>query len=398
MEGRGQRLSKKKKKREAAPSATVSWLCSPDAYESLVCQGYTRLSDNPEVQMAANYVADLISSMTIYLMRNTGKGDVRQRDELARKVDVNPSKTTTRKVWMFNIVRNMMLYGNQVVYPKTVGGLLDDLVPFPPSRTNFAPDGDSYVVYLNGRPYAPNEVLHFLLNPDPENPWKGMGYRAALKDVVGNLKQAAATKRGFMESKWKPSVIIKADAMIDEFAGKEGRKKLLSEYVETSSAGEPWVIPAEQFDVVQVKPLSLNDLAINEAVTLDKKAVAAIIGVPPYVVGAGDFDAAAHKNFIATYVRPKAQVVEQELTRKLLLAPDRYFRMNAMSLYGYDIESLARVGESLAPIGIVSRNEVRDWIGKEPKEGLDELIVLENYIPHTLLGAQSKLNGGGNAI
>lgn len=390
--------SKKKKKSQtrAAPAKCTSFLCSTDAYENLCCTGYTKLSQNPEIMAGVNKIADLISSMTIHLMENTDAGDVRIKNELSKKVDINPNKYMTRKTFIAAKVRCLLLEGdgNAVVLPAYKNGMLDDLIIIPPGNYNLIPDGYGYKVQINGIEFSPSEVLHYVINPDPAYPWKGTGYRTTLKDVAHNLKQAAETKKGFMESKWKPSMIVKVDALTDEFSSKEGRTKLLESYIESSDAGEPWMIPAEQFEVQEVRPLSLNDIAIESSIKLDKKTVAAILDVPSFVVGEGSYNADEWNNFVSTRIKTLCNTIEQEDSKKLLINPNWYFRFNIRSLYAYDIEKLSRVGDDNYTRGIMTGNEVRDWIGLSPKEGLDELVILENYIPQGMIGEQSKLTGG----
>ena len=390
-------MAKKKRsggKTRAEPAKkAASFLCAPASYEILCGAGYTKLSQTPEIVAAVNKIADLISGMTIHLMGNTDNGDTRIRNELAKKIDISPNRYTTRKTFLAAVVRTLLLEGdgNAVVLPKTERGYLEDLIPVPSDMVSFVPDGEGYRILVNGMAYDPADVLHFVLNPSPREYWRGTGCRATLKETAENLRQANATKKGFLESKWKPSMIVKVDGMVEEFASKEGRSRLLEQYVESTKAGEPWMLPAEQFEVIEVRPLSLNDIAIADSVRMDRRAVAAVLDVPPFVVGEGEYSEAEWNNFVNTRIRPICKAIEQELTKKLLISPDWYFRFSIRSLYSYDIRTLSEVGANLYTRGIMTGNEVRDWMGLSPKAGLDELVILENYIPQGMIGEQKKL-------
>ncbi|BCI60842.1 phage portal protein [Solibaculum mannosilyticum] len=392
----GKQNKKSNTARDKPKKSTVGWLCSNSGYDTLCIPGYTRFLDCPEVQMAINKIADLVSSMTIYLMENTDDGDVRIVNDLSRKIDINPNRHMTRKTFISCVVRTLLGEGdgNAVILPKTRGGYLDDLIPLPPSQVTFQESGDSYVIQYSGKAYNPDELIHICINPSPENPFWGQGYRVALKDVAQSLKQATATKKGFMADKWKPSLIVKVEATADEFSNKEARRKFADEYLSTQEAGEPWIIPSDLLAIEQVKPLSLNDLAINDAVTLDKKTVAAILDVPSFVVGAGSYNKDEYNNLISTKILSIARAIEQEFTKKLLSSRHWYFRFNPRALYAYNINELASVGKEMFVRGIMTGNEVRDWIGLSPKPGLSQLTILENYIPLDKIANQSKLMGG----
>lgn len=394
----------KKRTRGRAPrdrpmeKRSLVWLGDWMNAESLACAGYTSLAHNPEVMTAVDTIARLIGAMTIHLMQNTPEGDVRIRNGLSNVVDITPNRYMTRSNFVRWIVRTMLLEGggNAVVMPVTQRGYLEELVPIPPAYVAYVPTGLwDYRIAINGQQFNPSDLLHFAANPGDLYPWLGTGYRVALAAVADNLKQATATERGFMSSKWKPSIIVKVDALTDEFSSPAGRKKLLESYAMSGEAGEPWLIPAEQFSVEQVKPLTLSDLALADFVKLDRQLVASILGVPPFVLGVGEFKREAWNSFISTTIMPIAQNIQQELTRKLLYGPEYYFRFNARSLMNYELEELVKAGAEMVDRIAMRRNEWRDWMGLPPDPDMDDLIALENYLPADRLGDQNKLNSGG---
>ena len=384
--------TKPKARAEPTQKRSVAFVM-PGDWDTLKCMGYTTLAHNPEIVAAVDTIARLIGSMTIHLMENTEDGDVRIRDELSRKVDINPNSNMTRSNFIHWIVKSLFLdgNGNVIVWPDTRRGILRDLNPVPPSVVSFLPDGWGYKVVLNGKEYSPDKLLHFVMNPSSNTPWKGEGYRVVLADVANNLKQAARTEKGFMESKWKPSIIVKVDALVEEFSSPEGRKKLLDSYASSAEVGEPWLIPSEQFSVEQVKPLTLSDLALSDMVTLDKKTVASIIGVPSFVLGVGTFNRDEWNNFINSQIMPIARMIEQELTKKLLYSPNRFFRFNSWSLFSYSITELVSAGSEMVDRLALRRNEWRSWVNMPPDPEMNELIALENYLPASKLGDQKKL-------
>jgi len=363
-------------------------------YDGLMCPvGYVKLSDCPEIQTAANRIAELISSMTIHLLENSDLGDKRITNALSRKIDIEPNRYTNHKEFYFAIVKNMLLgNGNSIVYPKMKNGYIEDLIPFEMPSVSLIEDGYGYYVSYKGVNYKHDEVLHFRANVNENKPWLGQGYKLLLKDIATNLKQGETTKRKILESP-KPSIVVKVDALTEEFASAKGREKLAEQYLSSSETGKPWLVPADLVDVVPISTLSLKDVAINETLSLDKRAAASIFGVPPYLVGVGEFNKNEFNNFIDLIILPIAKTIEQELSRKLLISENLFFKFNSRSLKSYNLSELVSAGAEMVDRVALSRNEWREWLGLPPNEDMQELIALENYIPSEQLGKQKKLVG-----
>lgn len=380
-------------------------------------KGYTRLSESPEVVAAVQTIANMVSVMPIHLMENTNNGNRRIENALSKKVDCNPNEYMTRSTLISAIVRTLLLEGdgNAVLYPETKDGRITNLYLLDPSRITFIEDGFRYWICYNGKKYDPRELCHIVINPLPDKPWMGSGYKVSLQRIVDGLEAANSTKKAFMESKYAPSLIVTMDGFAEDLiideednesqqraqdAAESAKQKLLRKFVTSEEKGVPWLLP-EGFHIEQIKPLSLNDLALNPSIKLDKTTVANILQVPPFLLGIGNFDQKEWNNFINTRIRFITEAIQQALTKSLLLSDDWFFKFNYRSLYAYDIQTLSTVAKESRAGGIIDGNEARSMLGLSPREGLDELITLENYIPTEKLGDQKKLkdskssNAGG---
>lgn len=386
-------FSKKKlKKRQYDPVAI--WLNGEDAKNILLPSGFAPVTKNEEVRKCIHKIADLVSSMTIMLMENGVDGDIRLKNELAKKIDVYPNNRMIRKNFIYKIVSDMITNGNAVVFPRINSGLLDNLIIWDIDSVTYKGDLEDYRIQYKLQTYDPDELLHFVLIPDDLFPYKGAGFVPIVKDTISNIVQANTTKTGFLQSKWRPSLIIKVESDAEGMQIKEEREKILNSYVGDTDSGEPWIVPASEIDVKEIRPLSLQDLAIQEGLQLDKKAIAAAFGVPAYMLGVGNFSKDEYNNFISSVIMPIARIIEQELSKKIVYAPTWYFRFNAKSLMQYDLGELTSHVKDMIGGGMMNRNEGRNAFDLSPVEGLNEYVVLENYIPVEDVGNQKKLTNG----
>lgn len=160
--------------------------------------GYHRLIDSPEVGACVDTISGIISSATIYLMRNTPKGDVRQQTRLSRFVDIDPWPSLgTRASWMSWIVSTMLTDGdgNAYVLPHFMAGEFSGLEPMPGA----AAVPDPVTGYMTSSTDGEN-VATMIAVPQLSRPgsWRGYPSKAPVlptPEICGERSCAAALRR-----------------------------------------------------------------------------------------------------------------------------------------------------------------------------------------------------------
>ena len=364
--------------------------------EILTPSGYTPLDRNEVVLRCAHTIADLVSDMTIMLMENGDMGDFRVRNELSKTVDIYPNPLMTRKTFVYKIVSDMIVYGNAAALPVYEGTYLRSLDPLRGAALQFdSEDRGGYRIRCGSSSWRHDELLHFVCVPDEARPYCGVGFGPLIIEATKNLLQANATKTGFLKSKWKPSIVISINADTEELQDPDKRRKILGSYAAETERGEPWLIPAGELDIKTIQPLTLQDLAIQDSITLDTRSIAAAIGIPPFLVGIDAYNRDAYNNFVSTTIMSFARIIEQELTRKILYKPEWYFKMNPKSLMQFSLSEKTAFVKDMLSIGLLNRNEGRAEFDYSPVdvEGMNDYAVLENYIKVGDIDKQKKLKG-----
>lgn len=385
-------FSRRSEKRTERPNPVAIWLSADGSLPT----GYHRLRDCPEITGLLDRMTAIISNATIYLMENTKTGDVRIRDRLARKIDIDPWRMGTRQVWMAWIVETLLCEGdgNAFVLPRydPATGLLLDLEPMPGAVIRPSPDRRGYSVAWRGVEYPHDAVLHFRLFPDPDEPWRGRGYRFSAQRLADTLGGLNDMELSLSSPDWKPPMIVYADVDSD-FFDDDKRAELRRKYLEDADRGKPWILPSDVMKVDQIKPLSFADLAIKDTSELNRTALATLFGAPPFLLGVGEFDRYRYNTWIRTTILPICHGITQVLTAGLLENPDRYFTMPEKRLYAYTPMEMVTMGLAMSDRGYVNGDEVRDMAMMDPA-GLTEFRALENYIPYDMAAMQTKLTGG----
>ena len=209
---------------------------------------------------------------------------------------------------------------------------------------------------------------------------RGLSMMELASDSMGLSIAAERHASRFFERGVKPSGILQSDrpykrevaeAMGDSFAKKYGG--------ESGSGAVPVLWDGMKFETVA---MNLKDAEFLDSRKFSVTEIARWFGVPPHMVGDverstswGTGIEVQGLQFLIYSLQPWIELMEQSIRFTLVVQEDRFYpKFNVSALLRMDAKTQAAVFESHIQNGILSPNECRELLERNPREGGDEYV------------------------
>ena len=285
-----------------------------------------------------------------------------------------------------NLVIDLLIDGNIFIYYDGV-----HLYHLPAQNVTIEADTDTYVskyVYDGQIDYSPKEIIHI-----KENSFHSI-YRG-----VPRLKPAYRTMylmdsmRKFQDNFFKngavPGLVLKSPNTLSEKIKERMLQAWSTRYNPKNGGRRPLILDGG-LEVDSLTKVNFKELDFQPSIAANEKVILEALGVPPILLDGGN-NANIRPNHRLYYLETVLPVV-----RKIAYACERYFGFelvedvtNVPALQP-ELRDQAAYYATLVNTGIMSPNEARDALGKEPLEGHDDLRV-----PANIAGSAADPTEGG---
>jgi HK97 family phage portal protein len=285
-----------------------------------------------------------------------------------------------------NLVIDLLIDGNIFIYYDGA-----HLYHLPAQNVTIEADTDTYVskyVYDGQIEYSPKEIIHI-----KENSFHSI-YRG-----VPRLKPAYRTMylmdsmRKFQDNFFKngavPGLVLKSPNTLSEKIKERMLQAWSTRYNPKNGGRRPLILDGG-LEVDSLTKVNFKELDFQPSIAANEKVILEALGVPPILLDGGN-NANIRPNHRLYYLETVLPIV-----RKIAYACERYFGFelvedvtNVPALQP-ELRDQAAYYATLVNTGIMSPNEARDALGKEPIEGHDDLRV-----PANIAGSAADPTEGG---
>lgn len=330
------------------------------------------------VNRAVNMIVDDVSEIPFSVgekivgTSNILKNIRRSKVDLLLNVEPNPFQDVS--AFKRNLIIDLLIDGNIFIYFDGA-----HLYHLPADRVTIHTDDNTYIEkysYDNSIDYSPNEIIHV-----KENSFNSI-YRGVprLKPAYRTM-QLLASMRDFQDNFFKngavPGLVLKSPNTLSEKIKERMLQAWVARYNPKSGGRRPLFLDGG-LEVENLTEINFKELDFQEGIKSNERIILEAMGIPPILLDGGN-NANIRPNHRLYYLETILPIV-----KKLGFALERFFGFSlAEDVTGIpalqpELRDQAAYYATLVNTGILSANEAREAIGKEPVEGFDEPRVPAN--------------------
>lgn len=285
-----------------------------------------------------------------------------------------------------NLIIDLLIDGNIFIYFDGA-----HMYHLPAEKVTIYSDDETYIdkyVFDNSIDYSVNEIIHI-----KENSFNSI-YRGVprLKPAYRTM-QILGSMRKFQDNFFKngavPGLVLKSPNTLSEKI-KERMLTAWSMRYNPNTGGRRPLILDGGLEVDSLSKVNFKELDFQDSIKATEKIILESMGIPPILLDGGN-NANIRPNHRLYYLETILPIV-----KKIGYAMERYFGfelnedVTGIPALQPELRDQAAYYATLVNTGIISTNEAREAIGKEPIEGFDE-----PRIPVNLAGSATNPEQGG---
>ena len=356
-----------------------------------IVTNYTNAYEQLEiVNRAVNMIVDDVAEIPYTLGNQTPGVNNIVKNIRKSKVDIlinrEPNPFQDINSFKRNLIIDLMLDGNIFIYFDGA-----HLYHLPANKVRIESDENTYIAkytYENSIDYSPNEIIHI-----KENSFNSI-YRGVprLKPAFRTM-QLLSSMRNFQDNFFKngavPGLVLKSPNTLSEKIKERMLQAWVARYNPQSGGRRPLFLDGG-LEVENLTEISFKDLDFQEGIKSNERIILEAMGIPPILLDGGN-NANIRPNHRLYYLETILPIV-----RKLGYALERYFGFSisedvtGIPALQPELRDQAAYYATLVNTGIMSPNEAREALGKDPVAGFDEPRV-----PANIAGSAANPEEGG---
>jgi HK97 family phage portal protein len=370
-------LSSEGTQSESTREPTYSYI---QCYEKLevVNRGVNMIVD--DAAQIKHVVGDAITGLTPFV-RGVRKA------QLTRILNKEPNPFQDINSFKRALFLDFLIDGNIFMYWDGV-----HLYHLPATKISVVADKDRYISHYDfdggAIKYQPDEIIHI-----KDNNYATV-YRGAsrLKPALRTMNSILNMRRfqdNFFENGAVPGLVLETEEKLNERHKAKMLSEWMSKYKPTGGGRRPVILDGG-LKVNRIAEVNFRELDFEVSIKTHEDIVLKSLGIPPLLLDSGN-NANLRPNHRIYYLETILPIVE-----KFNSALERFFGFEVYEDITYihalrpELRDEAAYYTTLVNGGVLSANEAREAIGKEPKPGHDDL-----RIPQNIAGSAADPSQGG---